>query len=220
MPNLEKFVNQMIDWCNDNSHGYSQYHRYGPDYDCSSAVITALKLAGWDMGGALTTDHIRAPLVAQGWAWLPPSVPKQRGDILLSEEYHVAVYIGDGLLAEFAIDEEGGIAGNQPGDQTGEEAYIHGYYDYPWDGILRYTGTNTNEGDDDMAMKCIIRPNGEGWMAYYDGVYIHPLGHPDEVTAIQMVAKKTTGKELPCFELGSKTAPWFTRLANAVSRRQ
>lgn len=218
MPNLEKMVQQMEQWCNDDSHGYSQYHRYGPDYDCSSAVIEALKRAGWDMGGALTTDHIRAPLMRQGWVWLPPDVPKQRGDILLSEEYHVAVYVGNGMLAEFAIDEEGGIAGNQPGDQTGTEAYIHGYYDYPWDGVLRFTGQSESE-DDEMSMACIMRPNGEGWMAYYDGVYLHPLTHPDEVTAIQMVAKKTTGKELPCFEMGSKGAPWYTRFQQAVNRR-
>lgn len=219
MPNLEKMVQQMEQWCNDDSHGYSQYHRYGPDYDCSSAVIEALKRAGWEMGGALTTDHIRAPLVRQGWAWLPPSVPKQRGDILLSEEYHVAVYVGNGLLAEFAIDEDGGIAGNQPGDQTGTEAYIHAYYDYPWDGVLRYMG-NSDESEDEMSLACFYRPNGENGMIYYDGVYEHPCSHPDEVTAIQMIAKRTIGKELPCFELGSKSAPWATRASNLINRRK
>lgn len=217
MPNLETMVQTMENWCRDDSHGYSQYHRYGPDYDCSSAVITALKIAGWDMGGALTTDHIRAPLVRQGWQWLPPDVPKQRGDILLSEEYHVAVYVGNGQLAEFAIDEEGEIAGNQIGDQTGTEAYIHAYYDYPWDGVLRYTGDGESEVK--KKMQCIIQPNGESRLVYYDGVYCHDLAHPDEVTAIQMVAKQTLGHELPCFAMGSKGSPWFTRLQQAVSRR-
>ena len=217
MPNLETFVQTMENWCRDDSHGYSQYHRYGPDYDCSSAVITALKIAGWNMDGALTTDHIRAPLVQQGWLWLPPNVEKKRGDILLSEENHVAVYVGNGLLAEFAIDEEGGIAGNQSGDQTGTEAYIHPYYDYPWDGVLRYTGAESE--DDEMSMACIIRPNEENCMIYYDGVYLHPLAHPDEVHAIQMVAKQTTGKELPCFALGTRNAPWYTRLQQAVQRK-
>lgn len=216
MPDLEKMVRQMEDWCNDDSHGYSQYHRYGPDYDCSSAVIEALKRAGWDMGGALTTDHIRAPLVRQGWAWLPPDVPKQRGDILLAEEYHVAVYVGNGLLAEFAIDEEGGIAGNQQGDQTGTEAYIHAYYDYPWDGVLRFMGQSESEVRE---VECIMVPNGEGYMVYYDGVYIHPLANPDEVEAIQMVARQTKGHDLPCFEMGTQAAPWFTRLLEAVTRR-
>lgn len=214
MPNLEMMTRQMEAWCNDDSHGYSQYHRYGPDYDCSSAVIEALKRAGWDMGGALTTDHIRAPLVRQGWQWLPPDVPKIRGDILLAEDYHVAVYVGNGQLAEFAIDEEGGIAGNQPGDQTGTEAYIHGYYDYPWDGVLRYTGQESE--DEDMSMACIYRPNGENRLVWFDGTRNHHLRHPDQVEAIQIVAEKTMGHRLPLIELGGKTDPWGTRFQEAV----
>jgi len=216
MPNLEIMVQTMENWCRDDSHGYSQYHRYGPDYDCSSAVITALKIAGWDMGGALTTDHIRAPLVNQGWVWLSPYVEKQRGDILLSEEYHVAVYVGNGMLAEFAIDEEGGIAGNQPGDQTGTEAYIHAYYDYPWDGVLRYTGKS--ESEDLTKMEFICRPNGQNYLVWFDGHKCHRLAHPDEVTAIQMAAKMATGKELKCFDFGQANAPWFTRFKNASDR--
>jgi len=214
MPDLERMVQTMENWCNDDSHGYSQYHRYGPDYDCSSAVITALKIAGWDMGSALTTDHIRAPLVQQGWQWLPPNVPKQRGDILLNEDNHVAVYVGNGQLAEFAIDEEGGIAGNMSGDQTGTEAYIHGYYDYPWDGVLRYTGKESE--DDDMSMACLIQPNQEPRIVWFDGTRCHNLWNPDQVEAIQMVARQTLGRELPCFALGTKGAPWYNRLKEAV----
>jgi hypothetical protein len=30
----------------DQSHGYSQQQRWGPDYDCSSLVISAYKQAG------------------------------------------------------------------------------------------------------------------------------------------------------------------------------
>lgn len=44
------------------------------------------------------------------------------------------------------------------------------------------------------------------------------LTHPDQVTALQMVAKQTLGHELPCFKLGSKTAPWYTRLLQAVGQ--
>ena len=208
MPSLEKFVSIMENLCEDNSHGYSQYHRYGPDYDCSSAVIYALEQAGWPMNGALTTDHIRAPLVAQGWAWLPPSIPKVRGDILLSEENHVAVYVGAGLLAEFAIDEAGGIAGNQPGDQTSTEAYIHEYYDYPWDGVLRYTGKERSV----EFMHAIIQPYGKNYMVYFNGERIFYLSHPDQVEVLQMIFEKCHGKRMPQFVLGAADAPWFTRL--------
>ena len=46
---------------------------------------------------------------------------------------------GYDCLGEFSLAETGGIYG-QSGDQTGGESSIHGYYDYPWDGILHYNG--------------------------------------------------------------------------------
>lgn len=42
----EKAIFQMEAWAADNSHGYDQANRWGPDYDCSSAVISAWELAG------------------------------------------------------------------------------------------------------------------------------------------------------------------------------
>lgn len=69
------------------------------------------------------------------------------------------------------------------------------------------------------AMQCIIQPNGEGRLVFYDGVYAHPLTHPDEVEAIQMVARATIGKEIPGIQLGTQDAPWATRFFDAVARR-
>ena len=208
MPDLEKFVETMCCLCEDDTHGYSQYNRYGPDYDCSSAVLFALKEAGWRTDGALTTDHIRNLLVPQGWAWLPPSVPKERGDILLSEDHHVAVYVGGGMLAEFAIDENGDIVGRLPGDQTGQEAYIHDYYNFPWDGVLRYTGDSSGEDK----MHIIIQPFGENYLCYFNGEKIFYLSHPDQVEVLQMLFEQCNGKRMPSIILGAKDAPWFTRL--------
>lgn len=68
------------------------------------------------------------------------------------------------------------------------------------------------------SMQCIFRPNGEDYLVYYDGVNLHPLNHPDEAEAIQIVARQTLGKEIPMFELGAKNAPWATRLFGAVQR--
>ena len=52
---------------------------------------------------------------------------------------------GDGkygydALSEFSINENNGTYGGQTGDQTGKEAYIHGFYWYPWDLTLHYNG--------------------------------------------------------------------------------
>lgn len=67
-------------------------------------------------------------------------------------------------------------------------------------------------------MECLIRPNGENYMVYFDGVKAHPLHHPDEMKAIQMCYRQCTGEDIPCFEMGTHEAPWFTRLEQGAGR--
>lgn len=148
MSSIEQFAQAMEQLCNDDSHGYSQINRWGPDYDCGSAIIHALQMAGFDTGAASYTGNMSAELTARGWVRLPASTAKQRGDVLLNDVNHVALYLGNNQLAEFSISENGTIDG-QSGDQTGREAYIHSYYDYPWDCVLRYTGTGGSTGETD-----------------------------------------------------------------------
>lgn len=142
MGNLEQAVQGMINMCNNNQHGYDQAYRWGPNYDCSSAIITALKNAGFDVGGSTYTGNMSANLCARGWSRLTPGIAKQRGDILLNDVNHVAMYVGNNQLAEFSINEKGQIVGGQSGDQTGREAWVHNYYNYPWNCVLRYVGAN------------------------------------------------------------------------------
>lgn len=78
--------------------------------------------------------------------------------------------------------------------------------------LLQATTTNTNEED---MMQCIIQPNGEARLVYFDGQRLHNLTHPDQVKALQMVANQC-GHPLPCFAMGSKNAPWATRLKEAL----
>lgn len=48
MANLEQFIQNMVNMCNDNSYGY-RLGGWGPkDYDCASSIITALRNAGFD----------------------------------------------------------------------------------------------------------------------------------------------------------------------------
>lgn len=63
----------------------------------------------------------------------------QRGDILLNEKRHVAMYCGNGLEVEASINENGRATGGKPGDQTGREFLIRSYRNYPWNVVLRYT---------------------------------------------------------------------------------
>lgn len=73
-------------------------------------------------------------------------------------------------------------------------------------------------GGMDMSMACIIQPNGKSYLVYYDGVKAHGLAHPDELNAINMVARAATGKNLPSIALGKEGAPYATRFKNAIDR--
>lgn len=46
MGNIEDATQWMISLAADDTHGYSKDNRWGPDYDCSSAIITAWENAG------------------------------------------------------------------------------------------------------------------------------------------------------------------------------
>lgn len=142
MASIEYFCDRMVWYCEECNLGYGQDTRWnvydGGDADCSSLIITALRDAGFDTGGASYTGDILPALAVRGWTITHP--PLQRGDILLAPGAHVAAYIGNGRIAEAAINENGDIINGQPGDQTGQETRVTNYYDYPWDYILRYTG--------------------------------------------------------------------------------
>lgn len=81
--------------------------------------------------------------------------------------------------------------------------------------LLNNTHETTTSNEENI-MQCIIQPNGENHLVYFDGQKLHNLTHPDQVTALQMVAKQC-GHTLPCFALGSKSSPWFTRLEQAIN---
>lgn len=131
---LQIFGNLM----DDDSHGYSQSDRWGPDYDCSSSIIYALRTAGLDTGGASTTYNMSDELTSRGWERLPvpADAPNglQRGDIVLNDAQHVEWWLGN-ALGGFHSDYDG-----RTGDSSGTEANRGAYYDDGWNAILRYVG--------------------------------------------------------------------------------
>lgn len=90
-------------------------------------------------------------------------------------------------------------------------------------GLLGYLRPKTNtitQETEDNEMQCIIQPNGKNRLVYFDGQTCHDLYHPDQVTALQTVYKKCHGKDLPIFALGSNSAPWYTRLLQAIGQEK
>lgn len=149
---VDKAVEWMENIANDNSHGYDQRYRWGEhgDFDCSSMVISAWELAGVKVktDGATYTGNMRRVFLANGFRDVTASIDLttgsglKRGDVLLNDANHTAMAISAGKLVQASINEKGGVSGGKPGDQTGREIGFCGYYNYPWNCILRFGGAS------------------------------------------------------------------------------
>ncbi len=143
---IRRAVTWQLETAADNMHGYSQADRWGPDYDCSSFVITAWEIAGVPVktAGATYTGNMYDVFVRCGFQDVTGSVDlatgagMQAGDVLLNHQRHTATYIGNGQLVHARSSEGNSIQG----DQSGNEIRVQPYYNGPWDCVLRYTGAD------------------------------------------------------------------------------
>ena len=130
----------------DGKHGYDQSHRWGPDYDCSSLIITVWEQAGVPVRtcGATYTGNMREVFLHCGFEDVTSEVSLgdgrglKAGDVLLNHRNHTAMMVDKYNLVQASINELGTVTGGQTGDQTGGEIALRGYYNYPWDCVLRY----------------------------------------------------------------------------------
>lgn len=154
-------IENVVQWLEakaaDPSCGYDQINRWGPDYDCSSLVITAWETYGVKLKskGAGYTGNLRTVALRCGFKDITSSVNLQtgsglqRGDMLLFHNYktgkgHVATYCGNGREVEASINEKGTTKNGKTGDQLGNtygkgEVLVRSYRNYPWKYVLRYT---------------------------------------------------------------------------------
>ena len=139
---IEKTVQWAVGIAADNSHGYSQQTRWGPSYDCSSLVISAWRQAGIALPGATYTGNMRPAMTEAGFQDVTREVDLfsgaglRRGDVLLNIVNHTALYIGGGEIVH-ARSSEGTT---DTVDGSGNEIRVQGYYNYPWNCVLRYIG--------------------------------------------------------------------------------
>lgn len=124
---IENAINFCVDIANDNAHGYDQTNRWGPDYDCSSLIITAFQNAGCPVksNGASYTGDMETAFIKSGFISIPYSSSMEfvRGDVLWREG-HTEMYIGNGQRVGAHINENGEVTGGQTGDQTGNEISV------------------------------------------------------------------------------------------------
>ena len=154
----------------DDTHGYDQGSRWGPDYDCSSLVINAYKKAGVPLT-CTYTGNMKADMLAHHFRDVTKMVNLTsgtgliRGDVLLHETKHTAMFIGGGRLVHAAGNEYGKATGGRTGDQTGKEICVTGYFNFPWQCVLRYKGEDSGAADPDPAPggDYIVQPGDTLW---------------------------------------------------------
>lgn len=135
MPKIETAVAWAEQIANDDCHGYSQVHRNGPDYDCSSFVGTALSKAGFAVSKYSTTRNLESQLIKCGFKKC--HAPWKRGDIHLAAGHHVTMSTDASHIVHASQSENGGIDG-QTGDQTGREICVRTYYGLPYSNLVHY----------------------------------------------------------------------------------
>lgn len=147
MSKIENAVQWMLGIAADNTHGYSQSVRWGPSYDCSSLVISAFEQAGVPVKsrGATYTETMLPAFLACGFKDVTSTINLatgsglQRGDVLLNIVNHTALYIGNGQIVH-ARSSEGT---SDTADNSGNEIRTQGYWNYPWDKVLRFAESDS-----------------------------------------------------------------------------
>jgi hypothetical protein len=142
MTKVEKATTWLEERAADPKTGYSQASRWGPDYDCSSFIITAWEQAGVPVKsrGATYTGNMVPVFLACGFKDVTASVNLatgeglHRGDVIINEANHAVQYVGNGKIVH-ARSSEGN---NIPGDQSGNEVRVQPFWNYPFDRVLRY----------------------------------------------------------------------------------
>lgn len=137
-------VNWMVGIANDDSHGYSQANRWGPDYDCSSLTLSAYEAVGVSMRSHGLNDSKsfrEANIIKAGFVNvtsscnMKTSAGMQPGDILYRYG-HLAMYQGNGLIVEA----RGPKGHPETGDQTGNEISSGMKYRSEFTAVYRYAG--------------------------------------------------------------------------------
>lgn len=171
--------------CEDNRFGYSWDERWGDpsnvetwtidgrdypiavgDYDCSSSVITAWRMAVMHtpfegcFDAATYTGNMRSVFADSGLfeVWDTYSTDAATGDLYLNDGEHTAMCqspANPDTLSEATGNEFGGVHGGQRGDQTGYEMRVTAFYFDPrgWNCTLHYNGRADGTRRDDGARR-------------------------------------------------------------------
>lgn len=142
---ISKAVAWAVNIANDDKHGYDQTSRWGPDYDCSSLVITAWENAGVPVktSGASYTGNMVNVFKSCGFVDVTNSITLSSGAGLkvgdvLWKSGHTEMVCSTGNIVGASANENGEATGGLTGDQNAKEIRVRTYYNGPWTTVLRY----------------------------------------------------------------------------------
>jgi len=128
MGNINNANDYMYNLVTDKKHGYSQENRYGPDYDCSSSIMTSLKMGGkFDVPvKGVNTASMKKYLEKIGYKVVSNTEKPQKNDIKLRPATakrggHVVMFRSSTMVMEFSSSR----GHHEKGDQTGTESWCH-----------------------------------------------------------------------------------------------
>ena len=136
---VDTAVNWMINIANDNSHGYSQEARTGPDYDCTSLPTHGYRAAGLDINQWTYTGNMKSNFEAVGFTAIPYSrgMNLLRGDVIFwhdsGNKGHAVTYLGNGQIVSAHSNKDG-----RQGDSSGNEIDVSDFYETHWQWVMRY----------------------------------------------------------------------------------
>lgn len=179
---IEKAIAWAVGIAGDETHGYDQEKRWGPDYDCSSLVISAFEQAGVPVktNGATYTGDMLEVFTENGFSDVIASVNAGtgaglvRGDVLLvtrDSAHHTAIYLGGGRIVHASINEFGTVTGGRTGDQA-NEIVVRSYYDKGWNHVLRLGGDAGS----------IFVKEAQAWLNRYLGISLDTDGEAGPLT--------------------------------------
>ena len=142
---VSKVATGAVDWAisiaNDNRFGYVSGGMGNGGYDCTQFIHAAYEAAGISLPnkGYVNQTNIVDYYTKNGFEWHPgtPNVDDLLpGDVLVNQQRHAEMYIGDGKKIGAHNNYDGAS-----GDSSGSEISVNAYSNFPWDGYLRYVGT-------------------------------------------------------------------------------
>jgi len=176
MGNKQAMIDFVRAWCADDSHGYDQANRWGPDCDCSSLMYMAARAGGYAVptSGTRYTGTMRRHFAEAEFRVLPFDgnlYDCPVGTIILNERDHTEMFVDRGRFGGARINGKGQTTGGRPGDQTGNEvsecpAYLYGS---GWDYVLippNDDGENVPQPDEGVIGSGVVYEvhTSDGWL--------------------------------------------------------